>query len=88
MLEKVTSRHDFDYLSDCICPNSGENHMLFHCCFIQSVEESERSEANTWCGSQRWHVVRMRYCFFIHLYQALLIDREMEKDGRKRENMC
>lgn len=66
----------------------GGNHMLFHCCFIQRVEESERSEANTWCGSRRWHVARMRYCFFIHLYQELLIDGEMEKDGGKRENMC
>lgn len=49
-LEKVTSRQNVQDLSDFICPNSGENHMLFHCCFIQRVEESEGSEANTWCG--------------------------------------
>lgn len=58
------------------------------CCFI-TVSFKELRKASVLkpthgVGSQRWHVVQMRYCFFIHLYQALLIDSEMEE----REKTC
>lgn len=62
-------------------------------CFIvvlfKELRKGKRSEANTWCVESvvtccfGWGIV-----FFIHLYQALLIDPEMEKNGRKRENTC
>lgn len=34
-------------------------------------------------GSRCWHIVRMRYCFYIGLYQALLIDGGRWRKERK-----
>lgn len=60
------------------------------CCFVvvsfKELRKARVLKPTHGVGSRRWRVVRMRYCFFIHLYQALLIDTE--KDGRKRENTC
>lgn len=62
------------------------------CCFIivsfKELKKVSDLKPTHGVGSERWHVVQMRYCFLIHLYQALLIDRETEKVRGKRENMC
>lgn len=41
------------------------------------MKQGIRSQHMVW-GVDCWHIVQMRYCLFISLYQALLIDREME----------
>lgn len=57
------------------------------CCFIvvsfKELREASDLKPTHGVGSQRWRVVQMRYCFFIHLYQALLIDRESRREERK-----
>lgn len=62
------------------------------CCFIvvslKELRKASDLKPTHGVGSQRWRVVQMRSCFFIPRYQALLIDRETEKVGGKRENMC
>lgn len=49
-----------------------------HADLLKEVFERQAGpKPNTW--SRYWHIVGMRYCFYIGLYQALLIDGEMEK---------
>lgn len=49
---------------------------------FKELGESEPSEANTWRGESALACCSDEVLFFIHLYQALLIDRETE--GREK----
>lgn len=44
-------------------------------------------------GSQCWHIAQMRYCFYIGLYQALVIHRDIGerwggKESKQELNSC
>lgn len=59
--------------------------MLFHRGFIQRVEESERSEANTWRGESALACCSDEVLFF---YSSVSGITHRQRDGGKRENMC
>lgn len=58
--------------------------MLFHYCFIQRVEESERSEANTWCGESALTCCSDEVLFFYSSVSGIT-HRHGDGEGWKKE---
>lgn len=79
-LKNAKSRHTFDCNCQFICPNEGSTTSRF---IDWSLERQEILSQTDGVGSRCWRFIQMRYCFYIGLYQALVIHREM----LKREKM-